>query len=137
MTAPGHLRSGLLTEDVELLELHGELDTTIAGEIKETILATLAAGRARVVVDATQATFLDSATIGALVGGATRLAPAGGRLVLVCTDEAILDSLRIAALDQVMAIHGSRRAALHDLRAGITQAEAVAGAPDPRGAGGG
>jgi len=110
------VRSSSLEGGVELIELSGELDTLSAGELRSRIASVIESGRHRLLVDASEATFLDSASIGALVGGATRLKPVGGALALVCANADILASLQIAALDQVMVIRSSRDEALEELR---------------------
>ena len=51
-------------------------------------------------VDLSKATFIDSTTLGVLVGGVKRLRPAGGSLALVCTDENITKIFEITGLDR-------------------------------------
>ena len=63
-------------------------------------------------VDLSQATFIDSTTLGVLVGGVKRLRPSGGSLALVCTDDNITKIFEITGLDRVFPIHSSRDEAL-------------------------
>ena len=69
-------------------------------------------GKKQIVVDLSKATFIDSTTLGVLVGGVKRLRPAGGSLALVCTDDNITKIFEITGLDRVFPIHSSRDDAL-------------------------
>jgi anti-sigma B factor antagonist len=69
-------------------------------------------GKNRIVVDLTEATFIDSTTLGVLVGGVKRLRPSGGGLALVCTDQNITKIFEITGLDRVFPIHETRDEAL-------------------------
>ena len=69
-------------------------------------------GKKQIVVDLSKATFIDSTTLGVLVGGVKRLRPAGGSLALVCTDDNITKIFEITGLDRVFPIHSSREEAL-------------------------
>ena len=69
-------------------------------------------GKKKVVVDLSEATFIDSTTLGVLVGGVKRLRPSGGSLALVCTDQNIQKIFEITGLDRVFPIHETREAAL-------------------------
>ena len=77
-------------------------------------------GKKQIVVDLSKATFIDSTTLGVLVGGVKRLRPAGGALALVCTDENITKIFEITGLDRVFPIHSSREEALDAVSSGAT-----------------
>jgi anti-sigma B factor antagonist len=94
--------------DAHVVAVGGELDMNAAPELKESILGVVDEGKTRVVVDLTEATFIDSTAIGVLVGGLKRLREAGGSLDLVCNNENILRIFEIVGLDQAFAIHDSR-----------------------------
>jgi anti-sigma B factor antagonist len=64
-------------------------------------------GATTVVVDLTDTTFIDSTTLGVLVGGVKRLRPDGGQLVLVCSDRNITKIFEITGLDKVFTIHAT------------------------------
>ena len=70
------------------------------------------AGKKNIVVDLSEATFIDSTTLGVLVGGVKRLRPSGGGLALVCTDQNISKIFEITGLDRVFSIQDSRENAL-------------------------
>lgn len=96
----------------QVIELGGEVDLYTAPEFKERMLQVIESGKKRVVVDLTEATFIDSTTLGVLVGGVKRLRPAGGSLVLVCKDPNITKIFEITGLDRVFQIHATRDEAL-------------------------
>ena len=97
--------------DTHVIELGGEIDLYTAPEFKERMAEIIDEGKTRVVVDLSQATFIDSTTLGVLVGGVKRLRPAGGSLALVCTDDNITKIFEITGLDRVFTIHATREAA--------------------------
>jgi anti-sigma B factor antagonist len=77
-------------------------------------------GGKRVIVDFTSTTFIDSTTLGVLVGGVKRLRTNDGQLSLVCSDRNITKIFEITGLDRVFAIHGSRGEAIAALD-GVSQ----------------
>jgi anti-sigma B factor antagonist len=95
-----------------VIELGGEVDLYTAPEFKERLVELIEAGKKHIVVDLSTATFIDSTTLGVLVGGVKRLRPAGGGLALVCSDQNITKIFEITGLDRVFAIHDTRDEAL-------------------------
>ena len=65
-----------------------------------------------VVVDFSDTTFIDSTTLGVLVGGVKRLRAQEGRLSLVCSDRNIRKIFEITGLDRVFTIYPTRDEAL-------------------------
>ena len=98
--------------ETHVIALGGEVDLYTAPEFKERLLELIDGGKSRVVVDLSKATFIDSTTLGVLVGGVKRLRPTGGSLSLVCTDQNITKIFEITGLDRVFPIHKSRDEAL-------------------------
>jgi anti-sigma B factor antagonist len=98
--------------ETQVIVLGGEVDLYTAPEFKERMVELIEDGKKRIVVDLSAATFIDSTTLGVLVGGVKRLRPSGGSLALVCTDQNITKIFEITGLDRVFAIHASREAAL-------------------------
>lgn len=90
----------------------GEVDLFTAPEFKQRVMAPIAAGVDRVIVDLTETTFIDSSSLGALIGAHRRLQQRGGRLVVACDTEAIVKTFRITGLDGVFTIVNSVQAAL-------------------------
>ncbi len=98
-----------IDEQTHVIELGGEIDLYTAPEFKERMVELIEAGKKQIVVDLSEATFIDSTTLGVLVGGVKRLRPAGGSLALVCTDQNITKIFEITGLDRVFPIHGIAR----------------------------
>ncbi len=98
--------------ETHLIELGGEVDLYTAPEFKERMVQVIEDGKTRVVVDLSKATFIDSTTLGVLVGGVKRLRPSGGSLAIVCSDQNIQKIFEITGLDRVFPIHESREEAL-------------------------
>ena len=101
--------------DTHVIELGGEVDLYTAPEFKERLVQVIEDGKKHLVVDLSKATFIDSTTLGVLVGGVKRLRPSGGSLALVCTDQNISKIFEITGLDRVFPIHTSREDALQSL----------------------
>jgi anti-sigma B factor antagonist len=107
-----HITDEEIDAETQVIELGGEIDLYTAPEFKERMVELIEDGKKRIVVDLSTATFIDSTTLGVLVGGVKRLRPAGGSLALVCTDQNITKIFEITGLDRVFPIHASRDDAL-------------------------
>ena len=107
-----HIDDESIDDETHVIELGGEVDLYTAPEFKERLVQVIEDGKKRLVVDLSKATFIDSTTLGVLVGGVKRLRPTGGSLALVCTDQNITKIFEITGLDRVFPIHGSREEAL-------------------------
>jgi anti-sigma B factor antagonist len=97
-----------------VVAVSGEVDLFTAPEFKQRITAPIAAGVDHVIVDLTETTFIDSSSLGVLIGAHRRLQQRGGRLVVACDTEAIVKTFRITGLDGVFAIVDSVEAALRE-----------------------
>jgi anti-sigma B factor antagonist len=108
------------TEQLEnnsyVIALAGEVDLYTAPEFKQQLLDVIGQGAKEVVVDFSDTTFIDSTTLGVLVGGVKRLRTNGGQLSLVCSDRNITKIFEITGLDRVFTIYGSREEAVSELR---------------------
>jgi anti-sigma B factor antagonist len=107
-----------ISDDTAVIALSGEVDLYTAPEFKQQLLETIGRGAKEVVVDLSDTTFIDSTTLGVLVGGVKRLRPEGGRLSLVCSDRNITKIFEITGLDKVFPIYESRDEALQSLSSG-------------------
>ncbi|HZI91444.1 MAG TPA: STAS domain-containing protein [Thermoleophilaceae bacterium] len=101
-----------IDDQTHVISLGGEIDLYTAPEFKERMVELIEAGKRNIVVDLSEATFIDSTTLGVLVGGVKRLRPSGGGLALVCTDQNISKIFEITGLDRVFSIQDSREDAL-------------------------
>ena len=111
-----------LNEDAWVISLAGEVDLYTAPEFKQKLLEVIAGGAKQVVVDFTDTTFIDSTTLGVLVGGVKRLRTNDGQLSLVCSDRNITKIFEITGLDRVFTIHGTRDEAAAALGSGQASA---------------
>jgi anti-sigma B factor antagonist len=107
-----------LGEGAYVISLAGEVDLYTAPEFKQQLLEVIAQGAREVVVDLTETTFIDSTTLGVLVGGVKRLREHEGRLAIVCSDPNITKIFEITGLDRVFSIYPSREATLATLGVG-------------------
>jgi len=98
--------------DAHVIALSGEVDLYTAPEFKQQLLEVIGQGTTHVVVDLSDTTFIDSTTLGVLVGGVKRLRPTGGQLSLVCSDPNITKIFEITGLNKVFPIHETRAEAL-------------------------
>jgi anti-sigma B factor antagonist len=99
-------------ESTYVIALAGEVDLYTAPEFKEQLLDVIGKGGKDVVVDFSDTTFIDSTTLGVLVGGVKRLRVQDGRLSLVCSDRNIRKIFEITGLDRVFTIYPTRDEAL-------------------------
>jgi len=104
--------------DVAVVAMGGEIDYAASPQLRERIFGHIKAGRRRLVLDLSEATFIDSTAIGVLVGAVARLREAGGgSLAVVCADEneRVLRIFEITGLDGMIALYRSREEALSAL----------------------
>ena len=106
------IKTERLEGDRYVIALTGEVDLYTAPELKQQLLEVVSAGARHVVVDFTDATFIDSTTLGVLVGGVKRLRSNEGELALVCSDRNITKIFEITGLDRVFTIYATRDEAI-------------------------
>ena len=101
-------------EETHVIAVSGEIDLFTAPEFKARISDLIDAGRSRLVVDLSETTFIDSSSLGVLIGAHRRLKLRGGALLVVCDNEAITKTFKITGLDGVFALSRTVDAALSD-----------------------
>jgi len=111
-TQPFSVADEDIDETTHVVEVAGEVDLYSAPELKEHILTAIDRGRTKIVVDLTNATFIDSTTLGVLVGARKRLREHDGALAVVCAEDDKLGLFEMTGLDRVFSIHSDRTAAL-------------------------
>ena len=102
---------------VPVLAVHGQADLHTAPELRTSIADVIDAGARGIVVDLSEATFIDSMTLGVLLGAVKRLRPIGGHVSVVCSDANIRRIFEITLLDRVFSLQESREAALLEAEA--------------------
>ena len=91
-------------DGVGVVRLTGEVDMYTAPQLKESMLGLIDGGAAKVVIDLSGVTFIDSTALGVLIGGVRRLHAAGGAMALVVATRPVGRVLSITGLDRVFAI---------------------------------
>jgi anti-sigma B factor antagonist len=102
------IKTEQLNGDAWVIALAGEVDLYTAPEFKQQLLQVIEQGGRQVIVDFSDTTFIDSTTLGVLVGGVKRLRPNDGQLSLVCSDRNITKIFEITGLDRVFTIYPTR-----------------------------
>jgi anti-sigma B factor antagonist len=105
-----------LGDSTYVISLAGEVDLYTAPEFKQQLLEVIGRGAKQVVVDFSNTTFIDSTTLGVLVGGVKRLRTNDGQLSLVCNDRNITKIFEITGLDRVFTIYPTRNEALEQIQ---------------------
>ena len=99
--------------NTHVVSVSGEIDLFTAPEFKQRVTAPIAAGADHVIVDLMETTFIDSSSLGVLIGAHRRLKGRGGRLIVACDAESIVKTFRITGLDGVFQLVDSVDAALN------------------------
>ena len=102
------IKTEQLGDDAFVISLAGEVDLYTAPEFKQQLLEVIGQGGKQVIVDFSDTTFIDSTTLGVLVGGVKRLRTNEGQLSLVCSDRNITKIFEITGLDRVFTIYPTR-----------------------------
>jgi anti-sigma B factor antagonist len=106
------IKTEQLGDDAYVISLTGEVDLYTAPEFKQQLLEVIGQGGKQVIVDFSDTTFIDSTTLGVLVGGVKRLRTNEGQLSLVCSDRNITKIFEITGLDRVFTIYPTRNEAV-------------------------
>jgi len=102
-------------ERTSVISVEGDLDLSTAPRLKWMLIDSIEKGHSRLVVDLTFATFMDSMTLGVLVG-VKRSLDAGARLAIVCARANLLQIFEFAGMDGVFAIYPTLDEALAHVR---------------------
>ena len=93
----------------------GELDAYTVGQFRES-LAELA-GTARLLIDLSEVPFMDSAGLGALIGGIRRAREAGGDVAVACSRPTLTRLLHTTGFDRIVPVTETVEAAASALAA--------------------
>ena len=101
----------VVRDGLGLIELSGEVDLYTAPRFKDDLIALIDEGVARIVIDLSQVTFIDSTALGVIIGGVKRLHERDGSLALVAVSRPVVRILDITGLNRVLTIFDTREAA--------------------------
>ncbi len=91
-------------DGVHVVAVKGEIDLFTAPEFKQRMGKAIEDGVERLVVDLSGTTFIDSSSLGVLIGAHRRLKQSNGSLVVVCDNETIVKTFKITGLDGVFTL---------------------------------
>ena len=97
----GHYRQ----DGIEVVDVEGELDISTAPRLRDLLTDLASTNHYRLIVNLDKVRFVDSAGLGVLAGGLKRVRPHDGWLDVVCTQQRILNILRITGLTKVFGIY--------------------------------
>jgi anti-sigma B factor antagonist len=108
-------------EHAYLISLAGDFDLHVGPEFERRVLEALGRGASELLIDLSEVSFIDSTTIGILMRTRKRLAPVGGRVLVVTSDRNILRLFEITALDRMFEIYARRSDALEEIDGDASQ----------------
>lgn len=95
---------------LSLVRVSGVADSSAGPDLRAALDDALAAPGSSLIVDLTEATFLDSSMLGALAATYQRNQPADGgppRMAIACTEGNVREMFGITALDSLLPIRGT------------------------------
>ena len=98
-----------------VVTVSGDADLYAAANVERELVRLVEDGKRSIIVDLTDATFIDSTMLRVLLNVSKRLRPGGGELLVVCSEHNIRKIFKITLLDRVFTIFDSREAALDHL----------------------
>lgn len=100
--------TSMIDGNAAVVAVEGEADLYTAPQLKDALNHVMDEGRTGVLVDLSKSTFIDSTTLGVLMGAIDRLRRSGGGLAISCHDPNIRRIFEITLLDQVFPIFDTR-----------------------------
>lgn len=95
-----------------VLALYGEADQYVSEELRDRLATAAGDGPATLVLDLAGVTFVDSMTLGVLLGALKRVRAGGGQLRLVVPRNDVRRVFEMTLLDRVFALDATRAEAL-------------------------
>ena len=86
------------------VHLSGELDLSVADELRELLDGLIGGGQARIELDLSQTRFVDSRAIGVLIGAQKRAQGAGGRILVRHPQATVRKAFDILGLSPIFEI---------------------------------
>jgi anti-sigma B factor antagonist len=99
-------------DDLVVIELAGEADLMAAPDLRRHVDQAIRHGATRLILDLTDATFVDSTTLGILVSALKRLRPRGGRVAVQCPHHDIRTVFEITGIERMLPVAQTRDEAL-------------------------
>jgi anti-sigma B factor antagonist len=94
------------SEDVfDIVSPRGEIDLATQGALRQVLEELIATGRAHLVVDLADTTFLDSTGLGALIGARRRTHAMNGSFAIICDNPRMRRLFEMTRLDLVFRVH--------------------------------
>ncbi len=90
--------------DAVLVTPVGDVDILTAPELGEALRTAVDAGMRTVVVDLSRVPFMDSAGLGALIGGIRRAREAGGDVAVACSRPTLTRLLHTTGFDRIVPV---------------------------------
>ena len=100
-----HMESITAGGHCAVLRIDGDIDAYAAPQLRDRVTDLAGHGAVHIIADLRGAGFLDSAGVGALVGGLKGLRVGGGSLALVASTGRIRQVLRITGLSDALALY--------------------------------
>lgn len=116
-------------DDVPVLDVVGEIDIYTTPQFKEAVSAAIDEGKAGIVINMTQVTYMDSSGFGTLLSATKRLRPVEGGLYLSGCNEAITRMLQITRLNTIFGIYATEEDAIAAAKAAPAQPTALSAEP--------
>lgn len=82
----------------------GDIDLFTTPEFKQAVAEAMSRDAEAMIIDLSRSTFMDSSSLGVLIGAHRRLTRRGRALTVVCDNEAIRKVLRVTGLDGVFEV---------------------------------
>lgn len=92
-------------DGADVITVGADLDVYTAPSLRAATKNPAVLARARLVIDLSATTFMDTWGVGVLVGALKRISEAGGSMGIVCTRESVLRIIRIMGLDRVLLVY--------------------------------
>ena len=107
-----HVETQRVAPDMLIVEPRGQADIHTAPALREALSEAIESGGKVVVVDLSGVTFVDSMTLGVLLGAVKRLRQRGGELRIIVDDPHVRRVFEITLLDRVFDLFRDRSLAL-------------------------
>ena len=88
-----------------VITVSGDLDVAGAPELRQEVVAAVAEGRVRLVLDMTGVEFIDSFGIGVVVGALKRVRQRDGELAVVCPEPRVRRVFELCDIDRILTLH--------------------------------